>query len=173
MESALSNQIRPKLGEGITTATARANEQAAKWSASVTSHLTFEEILHVYLFERLWIILKICLIITELKGFYVRKNQKLLYMVLFLADFMIFETCTMICKREKNSQKWFRWIKKTSRLEACTGVHTVPLYGDKGCSRRHHMEMSISTRTWRNQCTPALASSGTKSSGKERCYSFN
>ncbi|XP_048745844.2 uncharacterized protein LOC125658551 isoform X2 [Ostrea edulis] len=35
MESALSNQIRPKLGEGITTATARANEQAAKWSASV------------------------------------------------------------------------------------------------------------------------------------------
>jgi hypothetical protein len=36
MESALSNQIRPKLGEGITSATARANEQAAKWSAKVS-----------------------------------------------------------------------------------------------------------------------------------------
>nr|XP_034336655.1 uncharacterized protein LOC105330416 isoform X4 [Crassostrea gigas] len=35
IEGAISNQIKPKLGEGITAATARANEQTAKWSAPV------------------------------------------------------------------------------------------------------------------------------------------
>ncbi|XP_062595856.1 uncharacterized protein LOC134257231 [Saccostrea cucullata] len=33
MEKAFSNQIRPKLGEGITLASMKANEQAAKWGS--------------------------------------------------------------------------------------------------------------------------------------------
>lgn len=41
IEGAISNEIKPKLGDGITTATARANEQTAKWSAPVFSLYNF------------------------------------------------------------------------------------------------------------------------------------
>jgi hypothetical protein len=49
MESVLSKEIEPKLEQGITAATGKANEQAAKWGAKVRIRINIKTYCVFYL----------------------------------------------------------------------------------------------------------------------------